>query len=265
MTTVAEPLRVLIVDDEPLARRLVRALLASDADVHVIGECSGVDAPAAIEHHAPDMMFLDVQMPEVDGFEVVDRVGAERAPVIVFVTAYGEHALRAFDVHAIDYVLKPIDDARFARALAHAKSQALARRRGDRGEGDGRLEQLMRDPARMPNGFLVRARDRTLVVRADEIDWIEASDYYATLHAKGRSHLLRETLSSLERRLDPARFFRVHRSAIVNLERVREIQPLFHGDGIIVLEGGTQVRLSRARRREFEQLFAGGDHPSPHG
>jgi len=251
----AEPLRVLVVDDEPLARRLVRALLAPDPDVSVVAECSGVAAAAAIVQHAPDIVFLDVQMPEVDGFEVVEQVGAERAPVIVFVTAYGEHALRAFDVHAIDYVLKPIDDARFARALAHAKAQALARRRG---EGDGRLEQLMRDPARMPNGFLVRARDRTLVVRADEIDWIEASDYYATLHTRGQSHLLRETLSSLERRLDPARFFRVHRSAIVNLDRVREIQPLFHGDGIVVLEDGAQVRLSRARRREFERLFSMG-------
>ncbi len=253
----ADRLRAVIVDDEPLARELVRLLLAGDPEVEVAGECSGAEAAALVARAAPDIVFLDVQMPEVDGFGVVERIGPEAAPVIVFVTAHGDHALRAFDVHAIDYVLKPIDDVRFATALARAKTHARARRSGAR---DDRLGALMRDPARVVNGFLVRARDRTLVIRADEIDWIEAADYYATLHAGARTHLLRETLGGLERRLDPAKFFRVHRSAIVNLDRVREIEPLFHGDCRLTLADGTHVPLSRTRRREFERRFASDLH-----
>jgi two-component system LytT family response regulator len=250
---VSEPLRVLIVDDEPLARRLVHHLLEADAEVTVVGECSGADAAAAVARTRPDIMFLDVQMPEVDGFGVLDDIGVDRAPIVVFVTAFADHALRAFEVHAIDYLLKPINDARFAAALARAKQQARGRRRG---EIDERLSALMRDRPRYPRGFLVRTRDRTLVVKAEEIDWIEAADYYVSIHVGGASHLLRETMSELERRLDPERFFRVHRSAIVNVDRVREIHPLFRGDCELALSDGTRVRLSRTRRGEFERLFS---------
>jgi len=249
---VTAPFTVAVVDDEPLARELVRLLLARDADVAVVAECSGADAAAAIAQARPDIVFLDVQMPEVDGFAVLERVGVDAAPVVVFVTAYGDHALRAFAVHAIDYVLKPIDDARFATALARAKHQALARRAG---EPDARLAAMLRDGSRWTKRFLVRTRDRLLVVPTDTIDWVEAADYYATLHAAGASHLLRETMAELERRLDPERFVRVHRSAIVNLDRVREVRPLFRGDAVLVLAGGAEVRLSRARRREFERRF----------
>jgi two-component system LytT family response regulator len=253
----AEPLRVLVVDDEPLARRLVRALLATDPDVSIVAECSGVEAAAAIDQHAPDIVFLDVQMPEVDGFEVVEQ-GGGRACAGDRVRDGVRRACAACVRRARDRLRAEANRrCPVRRGRSHTPRHWRSRGGGATGRTRRRLEQLMRDPARMPNGFLVRARDRTLVVRADEIDWIEASDYYATLHTRGQSHLLRETLSSLERRLDPARFFRVHRSAIVNLDRVREIQPLFHGDGIVVLEGGTQVRLSRARRPEFERLFAG--------
>ena len=250
---MSEPFRVLIVDDEPLARRLVKVLLEGDPEVVVAGECSGVDAADAVASTRPDIMFLDVQMPEVDGFAVLDQLAAGQTPVVVFVTAYSEHALRAFDVHAIDYVLKPLDDTRFAQALVRAKDQARARRRG---EIDERLSALMRDRPRFPRGFLVRTRDKTLVIKAEDIDWVEAADYYVSLHVGGASHLLRETMSELERRLDPERFFRVHRSAIVNVDRVREIHPLFRGDCELALSDGSRVRLSRTRRGEFERLFS---------
>jgi two-component system, LytTR family, response regulator len=250
---VSDRLRALIVDDEPLARQLLRVLLERDAEVEVVGECSGVDAAAAVVRASPDILFLDVQMPEVDGFDLLAQLGPERTPIVVFVTAYDQYALRAFEVHAIDYLLKPIDDARFAQALACAKAQARTRRRGD---VDERLIALLAERPRHARGFLVRSREKTLVVNADEIDWIEAADYYVTLHVAGKSHLLRETLAELERRLDPQRFFRVHRSAIVNLERVREIHPMFHGDSELFLQGGARVRLSRTRRAEFERLFS---------
>jgi two-component system LytT family response regulator len=246
---VSEALRALVVDDEPLARRLLRLLIERDPGVVVAGECSGVDAAAEIARTRPDILFLDVQMPEVDGFAVLAQVGAEAAPVVVFVTAYDRYAVRAFDVHAVDYLLKPIDEARFAQAFDRARAQARARRAGT---ADPRLRALLADHARR---LLVRGREKTVVVDVGEIDWIEAADYYATLHVGGRSHLLRETLNELERRLDPARFFRVHRSAIVNLERVREIHPLFRGDAELVLRDGTRVRLSRTRRRDFQRRF----------
>jgi two-component system LytT family response regulator len=249
---VSDPLRVLIVDDEPLARQLVRMHLADDPDVVLVGECSGAEAVLEVARASPDILFLDVQMPEVDGFELLAALPAADRPIVVFVTAYDRYAVRAFEVRALDYLLKPLDKARFAQALAHAKAQARARRHG---ELDERLMALLRDRSRHVRRFLVRNREATLVVNAAEIDWIEAADYYASLHVGGKCHLLRETLAELETRLDPERFFRVHRSAIVNLERVREIHPLFRGDSELLLVDGTRVRLSRTRRPEFERLF----------
>jgi two-component system, LytTR family, response regulator len=251
---MTEPLRVLIVDDEPLARQALRILLEGDPDVAIVGECSGVDGAATVERTQPDILFLDVQMPEVDGFDLLEQVGIDRAPTVVFVTAYADHALRAFEVHAIDYLLKPIVDARFAQALARAKSLAQLRRAGD-AAGPG-LGALLRERSRSTRRILVRDRNRTRVIDVDAIDWIEAADYYAQIHVGGDTHLLRETMNELAERLDPERFFRVHRSAIINLERVREIHPLFHGDRELVLADGTRVRLSRTRREEFERLLS---------
>ena len=245
-------LRAIVVDDEPLARDTVRLLLERDPEIEVAAECSGVDAVAAIQRLSPDLLFLDVQMPEVDGFDVLEAVGAGRVPAIVFVTAYDEYALRAFDVHAIDYLLKPFDDARFGLALSRAKKRARS------GRQDGKIAALLHERAPYQRRLLVPARDRILVVDADDVDWIEASDYYSTLHVGGRTHLLRQTLADLERRLDPARFARVHRSAIVNLERVREIHPLLRGDCALLLADGTRVRLSRTHREPFERLFTTG-------
>jgi len=233
-------LRTLIVDDEPLARESIRVLLERDRDIEIVGECSGVDAAEIVARKRPHIMFLDVQMPEIDGFDLLGRIGEQAVPAIVFVTAYDAYAIKAFEVEALDYLLKPFDDARFTRALERAKQRALAP--APRSEGFRRR-------------FLVRVRDRVVVVNAADIDWIEAADYYVTIHAAGRSYLLREPLAELQKTLDPAVFFRVHRSAIVNLGRIREIRPMFHGDSLLVLSDGAQVKLSRSRRDEFERVF----------
>jgi len=250
-----KPLRVLLIDDEPLARDSIRALLAADREVEIVGEGTGTDGAALIARTRPDILFLDIQMPEVDGFALLDQVGADAVPVIVFVTAYDRYALRAFEVHALDYLLKPFDDARFASALATAKERARGRRFGD---ADARIEDLLHERTSRPRArFLIPVREKTIVVDAAQIDWIEAADYYVSLHTGNSSHLLRQTMDEIEQQLDPRQFFRVHRSAIVNLDRVREIHPLFRGDCTLLLEGGHRVKLSRSRRREFEALFRG--------
>jgi two-component system LytT family response regulator len=242
---VSEPLRVIVVDDEPLARDSIKVLLRSDAEVRVVGEASGKDAAALIARTRPDILFLDIQMPEVDGFALLEQVGADAVPAVVFVTAYDRYALRAFEVHALDYLLKPFDDQRFAAALGRAKERA-------RGKTDTRLAAFLASRTR----FLVPARDKSIVVDADQIDWIEAADYYVSLHTGSTSHLLRQTMDEIEKQLDPRKFFRVHRSAIVNVDRVREVHPLFRGDCALVLDGGQRLKLSRSRRKEFEALFA---------
>ena len=227
-----EPIRALIVDDEPLARRIVAGLLSRHQDIVLLGECgSGREALAAIRAEAPDLLFLDIQMPECDGFDVVELAGADLPSAIVFVTAHDRHALRAFEVGALDYLLKPYDDARFERMLARARER-LAARRGPSG-GAGRL--------------MVKQGGTILFLRHDEIDWIEAADYYAALHVAGRTHLIRRSLADLERTLDPNRFRRVHRSAIVNLDRIAALEPNTEGDLELVLRDGTRVMVSRRR------------------
>ena len=247
------PIRTLVVDDEPLARQGIRMLLADDAGIAVVGECDGAEALEVIERTQPELMFVDVQMPEVDGFDLIESIGIESAPVVVFVTAYSEYAQRAFDVHALDYLLKPVADARFARALERARVRVLQRREGAAPEPN--LGALLRERSRTTRRILVPGRHTTRVLDVDTIDWIEAADYYALIHAGGESHLLRESLNQLEQRLDPGTFQRVHRSAIVNVGRVREIHGLLRGDRDLVLADGTHVRLSRTRREAFEQAL----------
>ena len=245
---MSDVLRVAIVDDEPLARDAIRVLLKNDREVRVVGEASGADAAAAlIARTHPDLMFLDIQMPEVDGFGLLDRIGPDAVPSIVFVTAYDKYALRAFEVHALDYILKPFDDRRFAEALARAKERA-------RGKLPSGIAELLRE--RSPKRFLIPARKKSIVVDADQIDWVEAADYYVSLHEGKNTHLLRQTMDEIENQLDSTKFFRVHRSAIVNLDRVREVHPMFRGDCVLVLADGTRLRLSRSRRKAFEALFA---------
>ncbi len=249
----SEPLRVIIIDDEPLARGSIRALLEGDAEVRVLGEGTGAEGAALIARTRPDLMFLDIQMPEVDGFALLEQVGAATVPAVIFVTAYDRYALKAFEVHALDYLLKPFDDSRFASALAHAKERA----RGIlRGEVDTRIAELLKERSEASRSrFLIPVRDKTIVVDAADIDWIEASDYYVTIHCGTAAHLLRQTMDEIETQLDAALFFRVHRSTIVNIDRVREIHPLFRGDCALVLAGGQRLKLSRSRRKDFEARF----------
>ncbi|HEY1375440.1 MAG TPA: LytTR family DNA-binding domain-containing protein [Gemmataceae bacterium] len=257
--------RVLIVDDEPLARRRLRSLLAGDPDMAVVGECGdGPAAVAAIRDQAPDLVFLDVQMPALDGLGVVAAVGPERMPPTVFVTAYDQYAVRAFDVNAVDYLLKPVDADRFAAALRRAKAQ-VGRRAG--ADLQDRLLALLADakkaeppaPSTPPADRLaVKSGGKVVFLRADEIDWIEAAGNYSRLHVGKRTHLLRETMTALEARLDPKRFVRIHRSTIVNLERIRELQPYFHGDYVVLLHDGTQLTLSRTHRQKLHEVVG---HP----
>ena len=234
-------MKVVIVDDEPLARSAIRGLVAEDPELTVAGECSGIDAAEMIRREQPDILFLDIQMPEVDGFQVIEQVGLNAVPAVIFVTAYDEHALRAYDVHALDYLVKPFDDRRFFAALLRAKEHARKR--------ETPRERVAR--------FLVRNGEKVLFIRTEDIDWIEAADYYVSLHAAGKTHLLRRSMAEIETDLDPDRFVRVHRSAIVNVDRVKEMHPLFRGDSVLILHDGTKLRLSRARRSEFERRLRG--------
>ncbi|HYU17008.1 MAG TPA: LytTR family DNA-binding domain-containing protein [Candidatus Acidoferrum sp.] len=247
-------IRVLIVDDEPLARETLQLSLSGDPEVAVVGSCSGAEAAAVVARTRPDIMFLDVQMPEVGGFDLVQAIGPGAVPVIVFVTAYDQYALRAFEVHALDYLLKPFDDRRFQETLRRAKDHLRSHR--SRAVEERLLDLLEeREKAARPHvrRFVVRERDRSVFVAASAVDWIEAADDYVVLHAGAETHLVRERLVELEKRLDPEQFARIHRSTIVNIERVRELHPLFRGDSILVLADGTRLRLSRSRRGEFER------------
>lgn len=251
-------IRVLVVDDEPLARSGVADLLARDPELEVVGQCGdGRTAVEAIRTLKPDLVLLDIQMPEMDGFQVIEEVGAERMPAVIFVTAYDQFALRAFEVHALDYLLKPFDDERFLAAVARSKR---AMRNQDVGQLSQQLIGLL--VTRHSGGatpyltrLVVKNAGKVTFVRVDDIDWIEAADYYVRLHVARKSHLLRETMSTLEGQLDPARFFRVHRSAIVNLDRLVEIQPYFHGEHVLVLQDGSKLKLSRSRKEKLETVL----------
>lgn len=246
---MAHVVKVAIVDDEPLAREGLRTLLRGDRDVEVVAECAdGQAAIEAIRRTKPDIVFLDVQMPDLDGFDVLRALAGEPLPAVIFVTAYDKYALKAFEVHAVDYLLKPFHDERFAEALARAKAR--------RGENmTERIARLLDERKPKIMRVLVKTGGRVLFIRADEIDWIEAADYYVKLHVAGKVHMLRESMAALEGRLDSDVFFRVHRSAIVNLERVRELQPFSRREHVLVLRDGTRLRLTRSRRERLAALL----------
>ena len=236
-----EPLRVALVDDEPLARERIRTLLAGEPDVVLHGEYSGgAEAADAIVRSPAHVLFLDVQMPGVDGFGVVQRLERQMAPdampVIVFVTAYDAYAIRAFDVSATDYLLKPFDRERFRAALARAR-------------------QRVRERGRAETRFVVRVAAKMFLIRAGEVDWISGEGNYARLYVGGRSHLVRETLKSVEARLDPSRFVRVHRSAIINVDRVATLEPSSHGQYLITMLSGARLESSRTRTSQLRALL----------
>ena len=248
-------IRTLIVDDEALARERLRQLLGAEPDIEIVAECvHGREAVAAIKRESPQLVFLDVQMPELDGFGVLEKIQGEKMPVVVFVTAHDKFALKAFEVHAIDYLLKPFDRERFQTAL----NKARAHLRQSESKGlDERLSALLADlkpEARHPDRIAVRTSGRVLFVRTAEIDWVEAADNYVSLHVGCESHLLRETMTALEGRLDAKQFIRISRSTMVNVERIRELQPMFHGDYVIILRDGTKLSLSRGYRDKLQEL-----------
>lgn len=249
--------RVLIVDDEPPARALLRGLLAEEEGIVIVGEArNGAEAAIATTEGRPDLVFLDVQMPEVDGFGYLDLVGVDEAPVVVFVTAYDEYAMRAFDVHAIGYLLKPFDRDQFRNALGRARELI----RGRATAGPGGLGALLTDvrPRRLAERLMVKHGGKTVLVRTEEIDWVEAASNYVKLHRGRQVLLLRQTMQAIEERLDPARFARIHRSTIVNLDRIAHLEPWFHGDVIVKLTDGTSLTMSRTYRPRFEERLSQG-------
>ena len=262
---MTSPLRVLIADDEPAARRTIQLLLAGDPEIQVLGECGdGFQTVEAILSLHPDLVFLDVQMPRRDGFEVLARIPPGAMPLIVFVTAFDEYSLRAFDVHAADYLLKPFSDARFRGAVSHAKERLRQRSAADL----ERLLAVVRDVGALsdarpawspPAPELARIGIRTgtgiVLLPTGEIEWVEARGDYVRIHSSGRTDLVRETIGGLAHRLPAGCFVRVHRSALVNLARVREIRALPGGEQVALLESGRRCRLSRSGRERLAQLL----------
>ncbi len=254
-TTERATIRTLIVDDEPLARERVRSLAADQPGLEVVGEASdGNQAVEAILGLQPDLVFLDVQMPGRTGFEVIQEVGADRMPAVVFVTAYDQYALKAFEVHAVDYLLKPFDRERFEAAVDRARKHFEA---ADGGALKTQLMQLVRDlqpaaPAKQDR-LVVKSGGRLFFLRTDEIDWIEAAGNYVRIHVGKDAHLLRETMNSIEGRLDQKMFLRIHRSRMVNMERVKELHPWFNGDYAVILRDGTKLMLSRGYRERLQE------------
>ena len=250
-------IRALIVDDEPPARDLIATLLRDEPDLEVVGQCSnGRDAVAAIERLSPDLVFLDVQMPGLDGFGVLAELQPDRLPLVVFVTAFDQHAIRAFEVHALDYLLKPFEYDRLRQAVRRARTLFA---QGSATACQTRLLTLLEElgaTRQSWNRLAVRDAGRIVFLRPDEIDWIEAEGNYVRLHVGKESHLLRETMNSTEARLASKQFLRVSRSSIVNLERVTEWQPLFHGDSVVILRDGTRLTVSRVYRESLDRLVA---------
>ncbi len=247
-------IRTMVVDDEPVARERIVGLLQQEKDIELVGECAdGAQAVSAIQAQHPDLVFLDVQMPVCDGFGVIQQVGAERMPPVVFVTAYDEYALKAFEVHAIDYLLKPFGRDRFQQTLQHAREHLERRRAGDLGR---RLLALVHDLKPEPqklDRLVVKSGGRVFFLRTDELDWIEAAGNYVRLHLGEDAHLFRETMNNMEGRLDGRRFVRIHRSRIVNTDRIKELQPWFNGEYVVVLQNGTRLTLSRGYREKLQE------------
>jgi two-component system LytT family response regulator len=261
-------LRVLLVDDEPLARRGLRQALARHPDMAVCGECrDGHEAVAAIRALRPHLVLLDVQMPEVDGFGVLRQVGPAHMPGVIFITAYDTFAVTAFEVNAVDYLVKPFDDERFDEALQRARQRL---RQGEAAELGRRLAQLLADspgqharlsaqapeappPASSPGRLLVKVGTRSVLVPVGEVEWIEADDYCVTLHVGDKAHVLRESLAALEEQLDPERFVRIHRSTIVNVNCIREVHRPTPAECVVVLDSGQRLRVSRSRREHLDR------------
>lgn len=269
MNNNAEKIRVAIVDDEPLAREGIRLLLEGDPEIDIVAEAgSGAEALQMIQRVKPMLVFLDIQMPEMNGFEVLSALPLASIPLVIFVTAFDRYAIRAFDVHALDYLLKPVDDDRFYDALARAKQQFRLSRVSDlsqrllsllsayemKGQDAGLPSAAPQPAERYISRISIKDLGRIVFLTVDEIDWIEAADYYVQIHAGGKSYLHRESMNSLEGKLDPARFMRIHRSAIVNRDRVRELRSQGRREMVVVLSGGAELKVARSHRDKLHSL-----------
>ena len=251
--------RTIIVDDEQLARERLRTLLGGHNELQIVGESAdGLSALELIRHEKPDLVFLDVQMPELDGFEVLEGLTEEDRPIVIFVTAHDQFALKAFDVHAIDYLLKPFDKERFERALKRGLEMVHAARKEGRAQRlTGVLDEARTQVKRLDR-LMVKSDGRVLLLKVDDIDWIEAADNYVNIRTGNESHMMRDTMNSLESRLPPEKFMRISRSTIVNLERIKELQPMFHGEYVVLLKNGAKLTLSRGYRDKLDQLTGKG-------
>lgn len=267
-------IRALIVDDESLAREALMVMLSDDPEIEVIAECrNGREAVTVIREQSPDVVFLDIQMPEMDGFQVVEEVGAMRMPVTIFVTAYDKHALRAFEAHALDYLLKPFDHDRFDITLRRAKTFVRQQKLGEISEslfavlhdlksktGESPSDMDNRKPERVThqgpiNRVGIKSGGRIYFLKTEEIDWVEGAGDYLTLHSGSQTHLIRETMGNFHAKLDPQKFLRIHRSTIVNIERIKDIRPLYKGDYMITLTSGISLKASRGYRHELRPLL----------
>ena len=255
-------IRTLLVDDEPIARRGIRQQLKSETDVEIIGECAnGEEAVAAIRAQSPDLVFLDVQMPLLSGFGVVEEVGVDQLPAVVFVTAYDEHAIRAFEVNALDYLLKPIEPRRFQKTLNRVRDQLNQSSDKQLNEKLAALLEMLEhsDAILKKQSYLervvIKESERVLMLPVADVEWITAHGNYVQIHTRSRAHLLRDTMDAMERKLDPAKFVRLRRSTIVNAERVRELKPLFNGEYTIFLQNGVELTSSRRYRKNLDVLL----------
>jgi len=250
------PIRALIADDETLARKFIRRILKDDHDVEIVGECSnGKEAVAMIRKQNPDLVFLDVQMPELDGFAVLESIHTDPLPEIIFATAYEQYAIRAFELHALDYLLKFFDQARFKDAIKHAKERLRSERQKEGRMQISALLESIRNKPRYLDRLVIKAGGRITFLGTHEINWIEADDKYVHLHTGKISPMVRQTLSAMETQLDPKKFRRIHRSSIVNVERIKELQPLFSGEYSILLDDGTKLTLSRNYKDKLFELL----------
>lgn len=253
--TDAVCIRALVIDDEPLARDMIRELLGSDSDVEVVAECAnGKEAIEAIRSLSPDLIFLDIQMPELGGFEVLESLAGNHTPYVIFATAYDQYAVRAFEVHAFDYLLKPFDRERFDTAWQRAKSQIKLDRTGERDRHILALLEELKTGPRYLERLVVKTGGRVFFLDVESIHCIEAEGNYVRVHDNAKNYLLRETISGLEEQLDPKRFLRIHRSAIVKIDKIKELQPWFHGEYRIILENGKQLTLSRNYRANLQEV-----------
>ena len=248
-------MRVIIVDDEPLARDRLRSLLSKENDIQIVAECGdGREAVSAVQRESPDVLFLDIQMPELDGFGVLAQLRSGRMPLVVFVTAFDEFAVKAFEFHAFDYLLKPFDKDRLKSAVSRIRETLQPKATGSPDLSE-RLAALLESIQSGPDRIAVKLDGRVIFLRPTDIDWIEAQDNYVKLHVGREAHLVRDTISNFETRLDTKRFIRIARSTIVNIDRVKEMQPMFHGEYVVILQDGTKLTMSRGYRDTLQQYL----------